>query len=139
MHFQCYIKGIGAGSKVLRSNLSITAIPEKKVLICTYFRTCVQLKFKHIEIYRTVSTGGGRCARILFYFCKKKKKILKKKLYPRTKNSPKCHKYVPSCLWDGAYKRTLAANQNGRQERRMFYLTTHSTHFIYVYMASDIW
>ena len=21
----------------------------------------------------------------------------------------------------------------------MFYLTTHSTHFIYVYMASDIW
>ena len=25
----------------------------------------------------------------------------------------------------------------GRKE--MFYLTTHSTHFIYVYMASDIW
>ena len=28
----------------------------------------------------------------------------------------------------------------GRKERKeMFYLTTHSTHFIYVYMASDIW
>ena len=26
---------------------------------------------------------------------------------------------------------------NGRKE--MFYLTTHSTHFIYGYMASDIW
>ena len=25
----------------------------------------------------------------------------------------------------------------GRKE--MFYLTTHSTHFIYGYMASDIW
>ena len=25
------------------------------------------------------------------------------------------------------------------QEREMFYLTTHSTHFIYGYMASDIW
>ena len=25
------------------------------------------------------------------------------------------------------------------REREMFYLTTHSTHFIYVYMASDIW
>ena len=25
----------------------------------------------------------------------------------------------------------------GRKE--MFYLTTHSTHFIYSYMASDIW
>ena len=23
--------------------------------------------------------------------------------------------------------------------RKMFYLTTHSTHFIYGYMASDIW
>ena len=28
-------------------------------------------------------------------------------------------------------------NKEGRQE--MFYLTTHSTHFIYGYMASDIW
>ena len=25
------------------------------------------------------------------------------------------------------------------REREMFYLTTHSTHFIYSYMASDIW
>ena len=25
------------------------------------------------------------------------------------------------------------------RERKMFYLTTHSTHFIYSYMASDIW
>ena len=25
------------------------------------------------------------------------------------------------------------------REREMFYLTTHSTHFIYRYMASDIW
>ena len=27
----------------------------------------------------------------------------------------------------------------GEREREMFYLTTHSTHFIYCYMASDIW
>ena len=26
-----------------------------------------------------------------------------------------------------------------KKEREMFYLTTHSTHFIYGYMASDIW
>ena len=26
-----------------------------------------------------------------------------------------------------------------KREREMFYLTTHSTHFIYGYMASDIW
>ena len=25
------------------------------------------------------------------------------------------------------------------KEKEMFYLTTHSTHFIYGYMASDIW
>ena len=29
------------------------------------------------------------------------------------------------------------AQEVGRKE--MFYLTTHSTHFIYGYMASDIW
>ena len=29
--------------------------------------------------------------------------------------------------------------QMGEREREMFYLTTHSTHFIYGYMASDIW
>ena len=31
--------------------------------------------------------------------------------------------------------------EGGMKERRkeLFYLTTHSTHFIYGYMASDIW
>ena len=56
-------------------------------------------------------------------------------------------------MWDGAYKRTLAAKLGrvvhvvaaagffmlGRREKEMFYLMTHSTHFIYGYMASDIW
>ena len=27
----------------------------------------------------------------------------------------------------------------GKEGKEMFYLTTHSTHFIYGYMASDIW
>ena len=35
------------------------------------------------------------------------------------------------------YKQKLAFIEEGRNE--MFYLTTHSTHFIYGYMASDIW
>ena len=41
-----------------------------------------------------------------------------------------------SCLW-----RPGDRNTSNRKERRkeMFYLTTHSTHFIYSYMASDIW
>ena len=26
-----------------------------------------------------------------------------------------------------------------RGRKKMFYLTTHSTHFIYGYMAADIW
>ena len=30
-------------------------------------------------------------------------------------------------------------NEYKCNEREMFYLTTHSTHFIYGYMASDIW
>ena len=30
-------------------------------------------------------------------------------------------------------------HRDREREREMFYLTTHSTHFIYGYMASDIW
>ena len=30
-------------------------------------------------------------------------------------------------------------SERGEREREMFYLTTHSTHFIYGYMASNIW
>ena len=37
-------------------------------------------------------------------------------------------------------KRWGKCSQGMRErEREMFYLTTHSTHFIYGYMASDIW
>ena len=54
--------------------------------------------------------------------------------------------YVLSCLWISAYeiffpanrrKFSFYANKEGRKE--IFYLMTHSTHFIYCYMASDIW
>ena len=40
----------------------------------------------------------------------------------------------PVC-WGSFYKRHCVTN--GRKE--MFHLTTHSIHFIYGYMASDIW
>ena len=36
----------------------------------------------------------------------------------------------------------LASKKNSQMnkiKKEMFYLTTHSTHFIYGYMASDIW
>ena len=33
----------------------------------------------------------------------------------------------------------VLASEMRKREREMFYLTTHSTHFIYGYMASDIW
>ena len=33
----------------------------------------------------------------------------------------------------------LLSQSDAISEREMFYLTTHSTHFIYGYMASDIW
>ena len=38
------------------------------------------------------------------------------------------------CLVGEEMHRTLK-----KREREMFYLTTHSTHFIYSYMVSDIW
>ena len=45
---------------------------------------------------------------------------------------------VPPCRIDPTTHRTMSeCSYHG--EREMFYLTTHSTHFIYGYMASDIW
>ena len=42
------------------------------------------------------------------------------------------------CIMAQWYKAALKY-LGGKREREMFYLTTHSTHFIYGYMASDIW
>ena len=40
----------------------------------------------------------------------------------------------------GTQTRKIGSMKSSRsREREMFYLTTHSTHFIYGYMASDIW
>ena len=36
----------------------------------------------------------------------------------------------------GGGRETIKTNRKGKE---MFYLTAHSTHFIYGYMASDIW
>ena len=38
-----------------------------------------------------------------------------------------------------AASKSLKREREREREREMFYLTTHSTHFIYGYMASDIW
>ena len=48
--------------------------------------------------------------------------------------------YIFLCLLVKNIK-NLNFRKEGRKEGRMelFYLTTHSTHFIYGYMASDIW
>ena len=32
-----------------------------------------------------------------------------------------------------------SVDQSGKERKEIFYLTTHSTHFIYGYMASDLW
>ena len=37
------------------------------------------------------------------------------------------------------FKLVVEREREREREREMFYLTTHSTHFIYGYMASDIW
>ena len=38
-----------------------------------------------------------------------------------------------------AYHAPVLHDWCNKRERELFYLTTHSTHFIYGYMASDIW
>ena len=50
-----------------------------------------------------------------------------------------CSKDVYRTLYWWIFKRHLVAHYIDIREREMFYLTTHSTHFIYGYMVSDIW
>ena len=54
--------------------------------------------------------------------------------------------HIERLPWPGLGGRGAGGHQVGQmgrtmlqREREMFYLTTHSTHFIYGYMASDIW
>ena len=42
-------------------------------------------------------------------------------------------------LWLYGVSHMVKDHSDSEREREMFYLTTHSTHFIYSYMASDIW
>ena len=48
----------------------------------------------------------------------------------------KCFFYINLCHHHGTPCQMMPLRE---REREMFYLTTHSTHFIYGYMASDIW
>ena len=52
--------------------------------------------------------------------------LIKNRILNKNENSYYCHS-----VEQGEY--------NEQREREMFYLTTHSTHFIYSHMASDIW
>ena len=49
----------------------------------------------------------------------------------------KCSK--PAANYDRCHRTKSERETERERERDMFYLTTHSTHFIYGYMASDIW
>ena len=43
------------------------------------------------------------------------------------------------CLRLYGVRHMVKDHSDNEREREMFYLTTHSTHFVYGYMASDIW
>ena len=43
------------------------------------------------------------------------------------------------CRVDPSWRAHWAISRSSQGEREIYYLTTHSTHFIYGYMASDIW
>ena len=56
---------------------------------------------------------------------------------------PSAEEYTISCInyfiFINPFVRLVTRIMDTEREREMFYLTTHSTHFIYGYMASDIW
>ena len=64
-------------------------------------------------------------------------KQAKTKEEPEWQRSMRIDNCVPSLYSTKGLGDKRTKRQEGRKE--MFYLTTHSTHFIYGYMASDIW
>ena len=54
---------------------------------------------------------------------------------PPCRIDPTTHHTMSERSYHGATSRS----EREERERKMFYLTMHSTHFIYGYMASDIW
>ena len=54
-----------------------------------------------------------------------------------TLENPDWIEYLRSC--DTTFSLTLVPDVEAKEGRKCFYLMTHSTHFIYGYMASDIW
>ena len=48
-------------------------------------------------------------------------------------------KNLTNALLKKVRKKTERKKERKERKKEMFYLTTHSTHFIYGYMASDMW
>ena len=46
---------------------------------------------------------------------------------------------IESCNKEGCKRKKNVSNEKKEGRKEIFYLTTHSTHCIYCYMASDIW
>ena len=47
--------------------------------------------------------------------------------------------YIIAPLTPNEFSESATGYYEKREREKLFYLTTHSTHFIYGYMASDIW
>ena len=60
-------------------------------------------------------------------------------LYPNSAPATLLHKFFMVFSKWYVSQSTVFLTHYREREREMFYLTTHSTHFIYGYMASDIW
>ena len=54
-------------------------------------------------------------------------------------SSPATLKRILYVFYNDTLNTCLLVTKIREREREMFYLTMHSTHFIYGYMASDIW
>ena len=56
------------------------------------------------------------------------------------KHDTRAHKRIKNGMPQSTVKQTAEERVIGMEGRKeMFYLTTHSTHFIYSYLVSDIW
>ena len=65
--------------------------------------------------------------------------LMQKHRKAQSARAKRVYQRVCGCLYVICFFRSNSSSDNREREREVFYLTTHSTHFIYGYMASDIW
>ena len=92
-----------------------------------------------LQLYWAVVLLQCECGNEITYFSQTQLFCLGRTGWPRSELVPMTNVRYKGLLWMWMLNTFTTTNCQPMREREMFYLMMHSTHFMYGYMASDIW